>query len=138
MEIEMAKCKKGLGILWLLGASIIFFLLLIQTIGGHYGEQTNEAWHWFLPTVMPTLSLIISAWVIDARGQAVKQKPIRKYIYRGTQGLATFYIFVVLSSILAQPFTLMSPVEWLNQTDLWLGPLQGLVIMATSIFFQKK
>ena len=138
MKIEMTKCKKGLGILWLSGAGIIFVILLGQSIFGHYGKRTNEAWHWFLPTVMPTLSLIVSAWVIDARGKAVKQKPISKFIYKGTWGLSTFYLIVVLLSILAQPFILMSPVEWLNQSDLWLGPLQGLVIAATGIFFLKK
>jgi len=138
VEIEMTKCKKGLGILWLSGAGIMFIILLGQTIFGLYGERTNEAWHWFLPAVIPTLSLIVSAWVIDARGKAVEQKPVSKFIYKGTYGLSAFYLFVVLLSISAHPFILMSPVEWLNQSDLWLGPLQGLVITATGIFFLKK
>ena len=134
----MTKCKKRLGILWLSGAGIIFVILLGQSIFGHYGERTNEAWQWFLPTVIPTLSLIVSAWVIDARGEAVKQKPISKFIYKRTWVLSAFYLFVVLLSILAQPFILISPVEWLNQSNFWLSPLQGLVIAATGIFFLKQ
>jgi len=138
MEIEMTRCKKGLGKLWLCGAGTIFIILLVQTILGHYGDQTNKAWHWFLPTVMPTLSLIVCIWIMDAKGKTVKQKPVNKFIYKGTLGLSAFYLFIVLSSIIAQPFILLSPVEWLNQSDLWLGPLQGLVAGAMGIFFVKK
>jgi hypothetical protein len=138
VKIEMARCKKGLGKLWLFGGGFIFLILLGQTIFGHYEEQAEEAWHWFLPTVIPTLSLIVSAWVIEAKGKAVEQKPVSKRIYRGTWGLSAFYLFVILLSIIAQPYVSMLAVEWLNQSNLWLGPLQGLVVTATGIFFLKK
>ena len=135
--MDMYKCKKKLGVLWLLGGGIIFLILFGQSIFGQYSDQIIEAWQWFLPTVMPTLSLIVSAWVADARGTTVKNKPINTHIYNWTRGLSVFYLSIVLLSILSQPFVQMSPVKWLNLSNLWLGPLQSLVIAATGIFFIK-
>ncbi len=59
MQVSMAQCEARLATLWFIGAGTLFTVVLIQTIMGHYGDKIDEVWGWFLPTVMPTLSLVI-------------------------------------------------------------------------------
>jgi len=111
MKISTSRCKKRLALLWLLGVIILFFLLLLQTIFGHYHDNTIEAWGWLLPTIMPTLSLIMSVLVMDASGKAVKTKTVDQFLYRITFTLSTVYLLLVALSILLQPLTTLPPLK---------------------------
>jgi hypothetical protein len=138
MKISTAKCKKRLATLWLLSSLLLFFLLILQTIFGHYEDNISEAWGWLLPTVMPTLSLIISVLVMDALGKGVTIKTVDRFLYRISFALSSVYLLLVALAILLQPFTPLSPLRLMNQSNLWLGPLQGLVAASMGVIFVKK
>lgn len=137
MTIPMTKCKQRLAALWFAGAGVLFFFLLVQTILGRYGDKASEAWSWLLPTIMPTLSLVIGVLVMDALGKGAAQLRADRFLFRLTCGLSTAYLSAVLLLFLLQPFASMSPIELMNQANLWLGPFQGLVAAAMGAFFVK-
>lgn len=131
----MAKCKKRIAILWFFCAGTLFFIVLLQTILGRYGTQANEAWGWLLPTVMPTLSLIVGVLVAETLGKVAQKKYVDRFIFRLTFGLSAVYFCVVALTILLQPFTSLPSLELMKQSNLWLGPLQGLVSASLGVFF---
>ena len=138
VQLPMAKCKRQLAAIWLVGAGISFFLLFFQTIFGRFGDNASEAWSWLLPTIMPTLSLIVGVLVMDALGKGIGTKTVDRFIFRVALILSTIYLIVVAMTILLQPFASLSPLELMKQSNLWLGPFQGLVSASIGAFFVKK
>ena len=51
--------------------------------------------------------------------------------------LSVTYFLVVLATIVLQPFSSVPPLELLDMSNLWLGPLQGLVTGVLGAFFVK-
>ena len=137
MTIPMAICKRKLATLWFLGTGVLFFILLLQAIFGRYGERSSDAWSWFLPTIMPTLSLVIGVLVMDALGKGIRVVVVDAFLFRLTFGISAAYMTAVLLLFLLQPFTSVPPFELMNQSNLWLGPFQGLVAAAMGAFFVK-
>lgn len=138
MQVSMAKSQKKLATLWFIGAGILFLIVLFQTMLGRFGEQSGEAWGWLLPTIMPTLSLILSVLVVHAIGKSIERKTVDRFIFRLSFNLSAVYLVVVNLTILVSPFTSSSPIELMRQTHLWLGPFQGLVSASIGVFFVKK
>lgn len=128
-------CKKRLTIVWFIGAGIIFAIVLLQSIFGRYADDAADAWGWFLPTVMPALSLIIGVLVADSLRGTVRDRMIDPFMFRLTFSLSIAYFIIVLATILLQPFAPGPPLALLNMSNLWLAPLQGLVIGALGAFF---
>lgn len=137
MTLPMAKCKQRLAVLWFCGAGVLFFLMLSQTILGRYGDKSSEAWSWLLPTIMPTLSLMIGVLVMDALGRGIKIMEVDVFLFKLTFGLSSAYLAAVLLIVLLQPLSTLSPFELMSQSNLWLGPFQGLVAAAMGAFFVK-
>jgi hypothetical protein len=133
----MVRCKRRLATVWFVLGGVIFLLLVIQTVMGYYGQRATDAWGWFLPNVMPTLSLIVGVLVLDQMGGGVKTRTADAFLYRLALGLSCAYLLLILLSILIQPFAPLPPLELMQQSNLWLGPLQGLVAGALGAFFIK-
>src|SRR3546814_11951537 len=104
-------------------------LLVAQSLLGRYEPATHEVWGWFLPTVMPTLSLIVGVLVADRRaagkGQDERQagKPVDDLFFRLGAGMSVMYLLLVGSSVLVQPlFPLPPRLYILTRSNLWLVP----------------
>jgi hypothetical protein len=137
MTRSMTACKRYLAALWFSGACVLFFVLLLQTIFGRYGTRTNDAWSWMLPTIMPTLSLVLGVLVMDALGKGQVVEGVDPFLFKLTIGISSAYLVAVLLIFLVQPLTSVTPFELMNQSNLWLGPFQGLVAAALGAFFVK-
>jgi len=136
--VSVTNCKKNLMKTWFIGAFIIFLLIIGQSIFGRYSERIAEAWGWFLPTVMPTLSLMIGVSLADRFGVSSKrEKKIDPFMYKLALCLSFAYLSVVLATILLLPYSPMPPLEHLDVSNLWLAPIQGLVAGALGAFFVK-
>lgn len=125
---------------WLGGAGLVFLILVGQSLVGRYGSQSQEAWAWYLPTVMPTLSLIIGVLVSDFRNANADTQPLpvsaKGLLWLGV-ALSVFYLLLVAVTILAQPFLQdVSPIELMHRSNLWLGPLQGITAGVLAAFFR--
>jgi len=142
-SISAFKCRKKLAILWFIGAGILFVLLMVQTFSGKYeiiitGEEpqnkTEEAWSWFLPTVMPTLALMMGTFFSN-----LKKKDegimIEIFKYRFARNLSIFYLLSVASTFFLCPFFSKSQLELMKLSNFGIAPLQGLVCAIIGAFF---
>jgi hypothetical protein len=126
---------------WLIGAGVIFTLLVAQSLWHAYGDLTTEVWGWFLPTLAPTLALIITVLTYTALDPLMTGAVVRKGFVPIALWLSVVYLFTVLLTILVQPFTAKTPadaVALMRTSNLWLGPFQGLVASALGVLFVSK
>lgn len=137
MALKMTKCRRQLATLWISGAGVLFFVVLFQTLMGHYGSKAEEAWGWLLPTIMPTSLLIVGVLMASAAGSAPQEQTVDAFAFRVAFSISAFYLVVVALTIFYQPLTAMPPLELMKKSNLWLGPLQGLVSAAIGVFFVK-
>jgi hypothetical protein len=135
--VTVAFCKRWLATVWFAGAGLAFFIVLLQSLLGRYGDEVNQVWGWLLPTVMPTLSLIIGVLVFEAVQGTDRSKRIDRFLFRLTVGVSIAYLAAVILVIAVQPFASTPPLQLMNQANVWLGPFQGLVAAALGAFFVK-
>jgi len=137
-EISLKTCKKRLAALWFtMGPIIVLLLVVISLLGKKLGDKADEAWGWFLPTVMPTLSLIIGVLVVDATDPQKTEKKVDRFLFWLAFDLSFFYLAIVVLTILIQPFTGSTLLDLMKASNLWLGPVQGLVAAVLGAFFIK-
>jgi hypothetical protein len=137
LAMEVSDAQQRLACLWLCGGAISAVILIIQSIAGYYGDKFSDAWSWLLPYVLPTLTLIISAVVADAR-EKTSDRTVDLFAYRSTFWLSVFYLLCLDVSLLAGNFTPYGPLQLMKMSVLWLGPLQGLIGIALGVFFVKR
>jgi peptidoglycan/LPS O-acetylase OafA/YrhL len=133
------KSKWILAGIWLVGAGLILLLMVLQSLMGYYGTRTEDAWSWYLPTVMPTLSLILGVLVADFRAEKAVAGSRRNSgpLLGLSVGISVFYLLLVSLTILMQPFLPQtSPLELMQRSNLWLGPVQGLAAATLAAFFR--
>lgn len=135
MRISWVGARRKLATLWFTGAGLIFFVLLLQSILNRYGANVDEVWEWFLPTIMPTLSLIIGVLVMDTVGKGTKIHTVDGFFFWLAFALSLAYLVVVLLTIFLAPFSRLTGIELMKQSNLWLGPFQGLVSASLGAFF---
>ena len=135
MQISRDKAKKYLAVLWFISAAVLFILLYLQTILGHYEQNIDKVWGWFLPNILPTLSLIVGVIVTDALAQTIKTEKIDRFVFLLAFGLSITYLIVVLFTIVLQPMSPLPPLDLMSLANLWLGPFQGLVSASLGAFF---
>lgn len=128
--------QRKLLTLWLIAAAPPFMIMVGQTMLGRFGDSAQEAWAWLLPTVMPTLVLVVGTVVTNAiRGQPDRR--IDSFYWKLAAGLSIFYLTMVTlvlmaSTVLTSP---NSPIPLMVQSNLFLAPVQGLVGAALGVFF---
>jgi len=136
--LTMTGARKKLALVWLLGGGLLFLVVLFQTVFGLYGERADRAWAWLLPTIMPSLSLVVAVLVADVKGKTFKIASVDPFVFRVAFWLSVVYLVVVALTIFLHPVSDMTPLELMEASSLWLGPLQGLVTAAIGAFFVVK
>jgi uncharacterized membrane protein SirB2 len=134
----MTTCKKRLAVVWFIGAGVLFVLLIFETLQNQFGSKANEAWAWFLPTILPTLSLITGVFAVEVLGHSVKNLRVDPFFYRLTVILSLVYLVLVGITILFNQAASSTPLTFMKQSNLWLGPLQGIVATTIGVFFVKR
>ena len=141
VRLTMHMCRNRLAKVWFFGSGIIFILMIFQTIFGRYGDKSDQAWAWLLPSVLPNLSLIIGVLVVESQHKHVKKtKPDSKadvFMFRLSMNLSLAYLIILSITILLTPFAeaYNTPLTILKNSHFWLAPLQGLVCGALGAFF---
>ena len=138
MTLTLRQCRKRLAAIWLIGSGILFFTVILQTIFKHYGDKSSDVWAWFLPLIMPTLSLIMGVLVWDALDRSVEIPTADKFMYRLAGILSSLYLLVLGFTFFLSPFSPWTPLELMKQSSLYLGPFQGLVAGSLGVFFVSK
>jgi len=154
ISITMSLCKKHLAWLWLIIFGFILMLLLGQHVSGKYNYKTRvqieenkweikneskfiEAGKWFGTSVIPSLLLIVTALAQDILQKKRKKgdRKVKRSTFRMLYFLSLLYLIVVSLVILGNPFSSHSQLELMEQSKVWLFPIQGLVGIALGAFF---
>jgi hypothetical protein len=106
ITLETARIK--LARLWLMGGGLILLLIFFQsTFGNVYVDHLEEVWSWILPTLIPTLSLIVAVMGANALNIAETtqdQIMVRRSFYTITLWLSLAYLFLILATLVATRF----------------------------------
>ena len=129
--------------IWFVGAGVSFIVLVGQSQFGIYNADTAAVWGWFLPAVMPTLSLIVGTLVADYRkvpaGASGAAKSAAGPVFWLGAALSAFYLLLLGTTIAMASLQVdAAPIGLMQRSNLWLGPLQGLCVAALGFFFQSK
>jgi hypothetical protein len=133
-DVPLEIARSRLTAIWLIGGGLMFAILTLQSIMGRYGGQMQQAWSWFIPTVLPTLSLMLG--VIGASALGKKDlRNVRRDFYGIARWLSIAYLVVLAMTILLEPFSPMNPIQLFTASNYWLTPLQGLVVGVIGVLF---
>ncbi len=136
--VPLDTVRTCLGTVWLGAASLILVIVVLQSLLGRFADKTPEAWGWLLPTLMPTLGMIITVLSYTALDPLLSASVVRKTFFRVALWLSVLYLFLILLTILIQPIAGTDAIELMRRSNLWLGPFQGLVASALGVLFVSK
>jgi uncharacterized integral membrane protein len=137
-SVPLDAARSRLAWVWFIGTAFVLVLVIIQSLMNRYGSRTQEAWEWLLPTIMPTLGMILSGLICTALDPLSSEVFVRRSFVRVALWLSGFYQALILLTILSQPFTDLDPIDLMHRSNLWLGPIQGLVGAAIGVLFVSK
>lgn len=146
IKLELARWR--LAAIWLPSTAVLLLILIIQSLGGVYGDDLQRVWGWALPNFLPTDALMVSVFAADAlKPEKGGSTYVQKNFCTLAAWLSGFYLALLFLSILAPPILnylkaqpdKLSKAEILQTSNLWLGPIQGIVVVALGVlFFLKK
>ncbi len=141
-KVSLSNGKKRLAILWMSFVAFIFIIVLVQSFTDNFGSKLNEAWGWFFQNTLPSLSLIISVFVIDSQSSNSEDRQVDIFYFRLCKYISLAYLFTILITLLAEPVATSlsekTTIQFLDNSSLWLAPFQGIVTSSLGIFFIKK
>lgn len=133
MSIPMINARKRLAKIWFCAFGAIFLFVLAASIHED-GDRIASLWSWFLPAVVPTLSLIVGVVVAQRYGIGDQVKEVDSFLLNLATWLSVGYLALVFFSL---PLDLLDLLK-LSSTHLYLAPAQGLVTTALGAFFVQK
>ena len=132
--IRVKEAQRRLMIVWLAGAAIPLLVLFAQTVGGKFGPDADKAFSWLMPHVIPTLLLMVGAVAADPSASGGGARADRT-AFQVSQWLSVTYLALLLATLLLQPLSSLTPFQMMKTSELWLGPLQGVVGLSLGAFF---
>ena len=138
MIVTKKQAQQRLTVLWFAGGGLAFVILIIQSMFGKYGDRVSDAWNWFLPNVLPTLSLIAGVLAAEASKTSEHGMKVNGFMYRLTFFVSLFYLLMMFLTVLLQPLVSSDPFKLQSVSNYWLGPMQGIVAVNLSVFFLKR
>lgn len=136
MTLTMHLARKRLALVWFAGAGVCFVVLLFISFFSADADPTG-LWDWFLPAIVPNLSLIIGV-LVYAHRQTQADTRIDPFLYRLAYGLSLLYVLLLLLPLLFFPLTGKPLPELLNISRLWLAAVQGLATGVMGAFFVRQ
>jgi hypothetical protein len=138
-RINLTDARWGLAKIWFVWGFLIFGIMIVQSILGKYGSQdtsqVQEAWSWFIPTIVPTLSLMIGVIGAAALLSDEDIRTVKKTFYVTALWISVAYLLTLSITILLQPFAPMDPIPLYTLSNYWLSPMQGIVGGAIGLLF---
>lgn len=135
MSLSVQTAKKRLALIWFGGAAVLFVFVFALSL---HSPVAGAVWGWFLPTVMPNLSLIVGVWVADARAGDAPDQTSDSFMYWLAAGLSGFYLLLIAALFLSHPFAAQGLTGWLQASQLWLAAVQSLASLAMGAFYVQR
>lgn len=139
--VALETVRTRLAAVWLIGALLIFSLVIYQSVAHVYADRAQDVWQWLLPTLLPTLTMMLTVAGTTAFMSGASDAIVRSSFYRVALLLSVFYLVLILFTILSLPAfnrTVDREIEALHGANLWIGPIQGIVASALGVLFASK
>jgi hypothetical protein len=139
--VSLDAVRGRLATIWLSGAGLVVIIVVLQSLLHRFGPATQEAWGWLLPTIMPTLGMILTVLGYSALDPVASASVVRKDFFRLARALSIVYLAMVATTVLIGPFAASDGagmIDLMHTSNLWLGPMQGLVASALGVLFVTK
>jgi hypothetical protein len=133
-RIDLLAGQRRLVLIWLIGSSPVLVLMLFRTLGSNAGG-IERVWGWLLPTIMPTLSLVVGAYASTALTESEGHRTVDRLFFRIATSLSVAYLVIVTLAISLYPLSSPPAVLALERIGIVLGPVQGLVSACLGVFF---
>jgi peptidoglycan/LPS O-acetylase OafA/YrhL len=136
-RVSIVACQRRLLLLWVIMGAVALVLILIQTSPrGTYHDSASDIWEWFLPTVVPTLSLMLGTLVAEAKAPSAGAT-VDSFYFRMAAWLSAAYLALVILFLVmyAQSAT---PVADLKSTGKLVTSLYGVVGITLGVFFASR
>lgn len=140
-SVTLEVVRNRLAGLWIVGSLLIFSLVIYQSLASVYADRVQDVWEWLLPTLIPTLTLIVTVAASTAFMSSAPSAVVRRSFYRIAFGLSAFYLVLILFTILTLPAfnrIISARIDSLHTSNLWIGPIQGIVASALGVLFASK
>ncbi len=147
MKVPIDQCKKWLASLWGGAFVVFFFLMLYETQAGPLGDQPQPAWGWMFQNLLPTLSLIVGVLGADATKPDSGTRTVDRFFFRIALGTSAIYLVTMMLTFILSAVSFFQegagdiawkPLEAMQNSTFYLGPLQGLTAAALGVFFTKQ
>jgi hypothetical protein len=140
-SIALDVVRNRLAGVWIGGSLLIFSLVIYQSLAHVYAERVQDVWEWLMPTLLPTLTMIVSVAASTAFMSSTSTGVLRKSFYRLALSLSIFYLVLIFFTIVSLPAfnrLVSAQIDSLHTSNLWIGPIQGIVASALGVLFASK
>ena len=101
-----------------------------------FGDDVSSIWEWFLPNLIPTLTLVSAVVAFDQL--PADQASGRVHHLFLIAVIASIIYLLLLSLAVVSVLFATDPLASVRKANFWLGPVQGLSASATGVFFTKQ
>uniref|UniRef100_A0A832H0F4 Uncharacterized protein n=1 Tax=Oscillatoriales cyanobacterium SpSt-402 TaxID=2282168 RepID=A0A832H0F4_9CYAN len=109
--------------------------MVLRNLAGSFSGSERDVWAWFIPMFLPTLTLMIGAYSSIAFKEQTDSITVDKPFFYISLSCSAFYLTILLSVILYQPFADQPALEFFAQSSLFLSAIQGIATGCMGVFF---
>jgi hypothetical protein len=138
MKVSMLKSQMQLMLVWVIGGAILLLVAWLQILFGHYEDKGQDVIAWLLPSIIPTVSLVVGVWANNTRKKSRSTQKVEKKAYTIVLVVSLFYLIFLGMIFAIQPMVALPPLDVIKNSGLILSPLQGVVSVFLGIFFTQE
>jgi hypothetical protein len=136
--ISLSKAKEHLVKLWTIGFLLLFLFFFLQTVTQRYVGITNEAWGWFLPHLLPTLTIIIGGYFFDVNRKDATINIIPATSFKISYVISVSYFIIVFIIIFSYRNVNGNILEYYQSYNVVLSAIQSLISGSVVFLFTKQ
>src|SRR5436853_5848 len=102
--MPLEEARSALFVIWTIGGGLALVILMLQSMFGRYGAQLQTVWSWFIPTVVPSISLMLGVLGATALvSKSTDPESVRRFFFQVARYLSFFYLCILLITIAIEP-----------------------------------
>jgi hypothetical protein len=136
MKNDFFEAKKKISTIWFIGGGFLITLVFVQTLTGRYDNIIPSAWQWFLPTVLPNLSLIVTSSFFGKTDESMYF--VESIFFQITKWCSIAYLVFILFIILSYTYDKGNIIDYYKKYNFFITGVQTLVFAALASFFSNK